>query len=116
MNSNSFDVDTAYILENLSTPTITNTFTEMNGISADYPMELLKDPVNSTDLIIPSIIVDQTYLLFEAELEIVFDDFLFNVTECDDIIFTYTVFVNSSATLPSFIDYESSQRAIWILS
>ncbi len=116
MNSNSFEEATSYVLENLSTPTNSNSFTALNGISADYPLDIYKDPIDSTNYIIPSIIADQSYLLNEPELEIIFDPFVFNVTECTDVTIAYTVFVNNSATLPSFIDYESSQRAIWILS
>ncbi len=80
-------------------------------------MIVLKDPVESpSGFITPTLIAHQAYTIWEPELEIVFDDFYFNVTECTDVTFTYSVLVNNSATLPDFIDYDSELRTIWILT
>ncbi len=54
------------------------------------------------------------YTISSPELEIIFDEFFFTNTECTDIVFTYTITVNGSSTLPSFIEYEGTLRSIWI--
>ena len=115
MDSNSFSVDGSFSADTFFTAT--RVATDLGGISADYPVNITKDPVdNPSAFITPSVITNKVYTIDDPELSIVFNSFYFNITECTDVTFTYTVLVNGSATFPSFIDYDSDLRTIWIIS
>ncbi len=67
-----------------------------------------------SSLILPSTaLADQSYTVYDPELTLTFDAFTLD-TDCDDIVFIYTVLVNGLTSIPSFIEYDSSLRTIWI--
>lgn len=115
MNPARYIIDTSFTLESLAS--VVRVVTNIGGISLNFTVNILKDPVESPSAFItPSTIANQIYTRWEPELAILFDDFYFNVTECTDITFTYSVSVNGSSTLASFIDYDSDLRTIWVIS
>eukprot|EP00347_Sterkiella_histriomuscorum_P014874 403359197 len=89
---------------------------KLNILQQNLKSGIQIDPLqNFTKSITPSSIKNYTYTIGSPLLVIKFNDFNFS-EDCSDSQFTYTLFINSSATLPGFIQIDSSSQTIYVIS
>lgn len=97
----------------LTTSDISASFNDLSGVSASpllntdlvtLPTSFYSDPPTGT-ISPPSLSSTYTYPIGDTALDITIPSFTYSITDCTDIVWTYTCTQNDGSALPSIITF-----------